>query len=39
MLRPLLLAAGLIFASLMLSGCVVETPGYYHHYYHHDYYD
>jgi len=32
MVRALLLAAGLTFAGLMLSGCVVETPGYYHHY-------
>jgi hypothetical protein len=30
MTRSLLLIVGLLFATTMLTGCVVE-PGYYHH--------
>lgn len=41
MTRPLLLIVGLLFATAMLAGCVVE-PGNYHHGgwdWHHHHYD
>lgn len=30
MARSILLLAGLLFATTLLSGCVIEEPGYYH---------
>ena len=35
MRRSIFLLVGLAFATTMLSGCVVETPGYYHWGWHH----
>ena len=35
--RSLLLLAGLVLATTLLSGCVVEAPGHYHWWgWHHD---